>query len=88
MFGQCLLIAVLWMSGPCSAADAKSSSAQATAPDQELDEVIVRGKRSKPRPGFKEYQQPLDWLARLVGRFVVDGQVDLHAKGNPAWNAR
>jgi hypothetical protein len=71
------------MACPGRADDARSSPAHATAPDQELDEVLVRGKRSKPRPGFKEYQQPLDWLARLVGRFVVDGHVDLHATGNP-----
>jgi hypothetical protein len=50
--------------------------------DLELDEVLVQGKRQKPkRPTFAEYQAPFDFMARLVGTFVVDGVVDLHAEG-------
>jgi hypothetical protein len=59
-------------------------TAWAADPDTELDEVLVEGQRSKPElPSFEEYQEPLDWLARLVGTFVVEGNVDLHAQGKP-----
>src|SRR5262245_13816699 len=54
------------------------------AQPEELDEVLVQGRRTRERPkrpGFRDYQEPFDFLARLVGRFVIDGRVDLHATG-------
>jgi hypothetical protein len=83
------------MAGLAVAADAGRSqparSPAATAPEpnqraqnreQELGEVLVEGDRAtERRPGFKQYQQSFDWMARLVGRFVVEGSVDLHAQG-------
>jgi hypothetical protein len=53
-------------------------------PVQELDEVIVEGRRvRKKRPSWDDYQQPFNFLARLVGQFVIEGSVDLHGQGNP-----
>jgi hypothetical protein len=44
--------------------------------------VLVEGQRSRPkRPSFRQYQQPFNFLARLVGRFVIEGHVDLHGQG-------
>lgn len=68
------------------AADAGNSqpapTPQAQARDKELGEVLVEGDRTREkRPGFKQYQQSFDWMARLVGRFVIEGSVDVHAKG-------
>jgi hypothetical protein len=50
--------------------------------DDELDEVLVEGRRNRERPrSWDDYQQPFNFLARLVGQFVVAGEVDLHAQG-------
>jgi hypothetical protein len=73
---------VLPVSSPPRAAEAPPNPLVG-ASDPELDEVVVSGNHSTRRPGFREYQQPLDWLARMVGRFVVDGHVDLTAQGRP-----
>jgi hypothetical protein len=76
---------------PLVAADAPApvpippaAAPQKPALDEQLDEVLVEGRRTTDRPkrpGFRDYQEPFDFLARLVGRFVIDGQVDLHAMG-------
>ncbi len=46
--------------------------------DEELDEVVVQGYKHIKDPD----QKTIDWMARLVGRFVVEGNVDLHGQGN------
>jgi hypothetical protein len=52
-------------------------------PSEQLDEVLVEGQRKRDRPrSWDDYQQPFNFLSHLVGQFVVDGQVDLHAQGN------
>jgi len=79
-----LIALLLALPYPASAAEAAASepATQAQLRDQQLGEVLVEGRRSKPRhPSFKEYQQPFDFLARLVGQFYVEGSVDLHALG-------
>lgn len=50
----------------------------AAPPDQQLDEALVEG--VKPT---RDAQQVINWLARLVGDFTVDGYVDLHGQGKP-----
>jgi hypothetical protein len=67
----------------CFSAGSQDLQSIAKPNDPELDEVVVSASRSYSRPGFAEYQQPLNWLALLVGRFVVDGYVDLHARSSP-----
>jgi hypothetical protein len=42
---------------------------------QELEEVLVDGRRP-----LRNTRAVLDWLARLVGQFSVDGRVDLHGR--------
>jgi hypothetical protein len=50
--------------------------------DEELGEVLVEGDRGrKSSSSFQQAQSNFDWLARLVGRFVVDGQIELDVKG-------
>jgi hypothetical protein len=68
------------------ASPAPTPRPSATIPQQqaidELDEVVVQGRRSRERPrSWGDYQQPFDFLAHLVGQFVIGGQVDLHAQG-------
>jgi hypothetical protein len=65
---------------------AAAPSGESPGPDEveELDEVFVEGRRIVPKPrSFKELQKPFDWLARLVGEFDIDGNVDLRAQGRP-----
>jgi len=60
-----------------------STDATQVAPLDELDEVFVEGRRNRERPrSWDDYQRPFNFLAQLVGQFVVEGQVDLHAQGN------
>lgn len=68
------------------AADAPAVTAPAAQADQiqELDEVIVEGSRvRRKRPSWDEYQLPFNFLARLVGQFVIGGSVDLQGEGRP-----
>lgn len=65
-----------------SAPDPVSPAQQA----EELEEVLVEGRRirrQRTRPSWNEYQQPFNFLARLVGEFDIDGSVDLQGQGNP-----
>jgi hypothetical protein len=73
----------LLLPGTAMAADtAPDAAARAQTRDQQLGEVLVEGDRNKPKkPTFEEYQEPFNFLARLVGQFYVDGSVDLHAQG-------
>ena len=49
----------------------------------DLDEVVVEGRRQGRLPrSWNDYQQPFDFLAMLVGKFTVAGQVDLRGQGN------
>jgi hypothetical protein len=63
------------------------SQAQAQKKVDELSEVLVEATRQRTRrPGFREYEQDFNWLARMVGTFVIDGRVDLGPRnpdGNP-----
>jgi hypothetical protein len=80
----CLVGLALVLAGAAAIA-ASPTPAPSLQNPEELDEVIVEGRRSKEKPkppSWKDLQRPLDWLARLVGRFVVDGYVDLHGNGN------
>jgi hypothetical protein len=79
------LIFLMWMApAPLMAATATGSSpAPQAQQEDELDEVLVEGRRNRERPrSWDDYQQPFNFLARLVGQFVVEGQVDLRAQGN------
>jgi hypothetical protein len=81
----------LALAAPCVDAAAQSAAEPAaTAPpkqwqlDEELGEVLVEGKRTKPKSSsWDVYQTPFNWMARMVGTFVIDGDVDLHALGRP-----
>jgi hypothetical protein len=76
----------LAVSGLVMPADAPAvrDPAQQVQPEQELDEVIVEGRRvGEKRPSWDDYQQPFNFLARLVGQFIVEGSVDLRGQGNP-----
>jgi len=82
----CVAALALAASGLVMAADAPA--ARNPAPQvqsvEELDEVLVEGRRiRKKRPSWDDYQQNFSFLARLVGRFVIEGNVDLHGQGNP-----
>lgn len=73
-------------SGLVMAADAPAARnpAPQAQPVEELDEVLVEGRRiRKKRPSWDDYQQNFNFLARLVGQFVIQGSVDLHGQGNP-----
>lgn len=75
MHGICVT-AMLLLAQPAAAAQSPAPPAQSqpqTGTDQELDEVLVEGRRAVRKP-----QAILDWMARLVGQFTVDGKVDLH----------
>ncbi len=79
-----LAVFALSIAAPVLAAEAPKSEPQAQNKNQELGEVLVEGSREKELPqlpGFKYYEQSFEWLARMVGRFVVDGQVDLQGEG-------
>jgi hypothetical protein len=66
------------LSGTALAAEAQGPPKPGPGSDKELSEVLVEGERNRPaHPGFKEYQATFDWLARLVGTFVIDGEVDV-----------
>ena len=79
----CLMALASLASAATRAGEAAAAApAKPPEPDQQLGEVLVEGSRSKPkRPTFEEYQQPFNFLARLVGQFYVGGSVDLHALG-------
>jgi hypothetical protein len=60
-------------------APAAQAPAAESLPEQELDEILVEGRKPLRKP-----QKVIDWMARLVGRFVVDGKVHLLGDGAPA----
>lgn len=77
------LAAALLASGSAHAADPARGPAAVSEerrlPDEELDEALIEG-RNKP---VRDAQKVIDWLARLVGQFTFEGQVDLQGKSNP-----
>jgi hypothetical protein len=75
---------VMAASAPATASPAVPADSQpAPAPLEELDEVLVEGRRVRAPPkSWDDYQQPFNFLARLVGKFDVEGYVDLRAQGN------
>jgi hypothetical protein len=56
-----------------------AAAPQQREPDPELDEVLVEGRKRVSKP-----QALIEWLERLVGRFVVDGTVNLHGSSSSA----
>jgi hypothetical protein len=58
---------------------APATPASGVASEQELDEILVEGRKPLRKP-----QKVIDWMARLVGRFVVDGNVRLLGDGAPS----
>jgi hypothetical protein len=58
-----------------SAAAAASQQDSGSERDQELSEVLVQGKRTKP---VRDPQIIIDWMRRLVGQFRYVGFVELH----------
>lgn len=79
------MIALVFLApAPVMAASAPPAAPPAQeAPVDELDEVLVEGRRNRvPPTSWDYYQQSFDFLARLVGQFAVAGQVDLGAQGN------
>jgi hypothetical protein len=74
----------LWLLGlmlglPHFAPAAETQLAQkAEQIDQELSQILVEGRKPEKNP-----QKVIDWMARLVGEFAFEGEVDLHAKGRP-----
>jgi hypothetical protein len=87
-----LVALVLMVPAPVIAASAPAAPSPALPADsqrapaaslEELDEVLVEGRRIRvPPKSWDDYQQPFNFLARLVGRFDIEGYVDLHAQGN------
>jgi hypothetical protein len=57
------------------ASDPPEPTQRQTDADEVLDEIVVEGRRALRKP-----QAILDWMARLVGQFAVDGNVDLHGR--------
>lgn len=83
-----LIVLVLMAPAPLLAANAAGPSQAPQPPralqDDELDEVFVEGRRNRDRPrSWDDYQQPFNFLARLVGEFDVEGSVDVQGQGNP-----
>ncbi len=77
-----LLALTLSVAGLAWAADAGKPPPPAQTQYDELGEVLVEGDKAKPEvPSFDDYQAPWNFMARLVGQFVIDGTVDLHAQG-------
>lgn len=76
-------LVLLFVATAASAAQAPGASrpAATTAAEQEeevLDEVVVSGERPSRSPTGIAV-----WLRRLLGRFSVEGYVDVGGKGNP-----
>lgn len=74
---SCLIVMALTLPAMTSAADAEPPPSQQTRLNDELDEVLVEGRRIRQ----KNPQQSFNWLARLVGEFTIGGYVD-PAPGN------
>jgi hypothetical protein len=73
-------VAVHGAQAPASSPVAASSGTAAER-DQELSEVLVEGKRTKP---VRDPQVIIEWMRRLVGQFRYAGYVELHdAAGKP-----
>jgi hypothetical protein len=83
LIARCIwFAAVLLLAKHATAAAPQSPAPPVRAPQQagtdtELDEVVVEGRRALRKP-----QAILDWMARLVGQFTVDGKVDLHGQSD------
>jgi hypothetical protein len=63
---------------PCTLHAAERQDQLDQPADQELGEVLVEGRKPEKDP-----QKIIDWMARLVGEFTFEGEVDLQAKGRP-----
>jgi hypothetical protein len=82
-----LALALLVASGiavaaqPAATGTANPPTAATKAADQELEEILVNGKRIKPE---RNMQAVVDWMRRLVGQFRYQGYVELRsADGAP-----
>lgn len=72
----CLLALVAWFPVAAIAA-APAASGTASTPDQELEEVVVSGKRSNDLKRNRNPTELAAWLNRLRGDFTYDGVVEL-----------
>lgn len=73
--GRCLLstsIATLLLALPIDATASESEFESAEISNEELDEVVVDGRRPS-----RDSRKVVSWLARLVGEFHIDGELDL-----------
>jgi hypothetical protein len=75
------LAALVASAASASAAQPAAASAKLAAQEQELDEVLVNGRRIRPE---RNMQAVVDWMRRLVGQFRYQGYVELRgADGAP-----
>lgn len=68
------LIALMLPLAASAAADQELEQEQ----DKQLDEILIEGRKPERNP-----QKVIDWMARLVGEYTFEGEVDLKAKGRP-----
>ena len=57
--------------------DSPPAAEVAEQAEDELDEVIIEGRRQKP---IRSPQKIFNWMARVVGQYTVEGVVDLRGK--------
>lgn len=77
--GMWVIVLPMLVSGIALAAEPAAEAEQPL----ELDEILVEGR--KP---LRDAQQILNWMARLVGRFVVDGSVNLYGSSGSKTSQR
>jgi hypothetical protein len=82
-FGRWPVALLLVMGGLALAATPFSAPSRpaAATPDENLDEITVDGLKVK---AVRDPQKVIGWLARLVGEFTYEGEVDVRGKGDPA----
>lgn len=69
-----LVVAAMLLPGLALAAAAEPEE----KPDKQLGEILIEGLKPEKDP-----QKVIDWMARLVGEFTFEGEVDLAANGKP-----
>ncbi len=76
------LLALAWLPATAIAAAANAPD-KADAPDQELGEVLVTGKKSKSTKRIRNPVSLTAWLNRLRGQFIYEGTVEVGSEGAP-----
>jgi hypothetical protein len=74
ILGGSIALSLLLGAAAAMAAEAPAKGDSAAKRDQELSEVLVQGKRTKP---VRNPQVIIDWMRRLVGQFRYVGFVEL-----------